>query len=117
MVGVYEMDVFGEAAKSPEGFIEVDFLTGHTSGGTPSQKLAHALTLYRDALPELCQSQGVSVGDFRALSARYYFGSNASGRFLVTVEDQRGKRSTDEYVGFEGARPRVLDHLGRIRRV
>ncbi len=28
MIGVYEMDIFGEAAHSSEGFIEVDFLTG-----------------------------------------------------------------------------------------
>jgi hypothetical protein len=31
MIGVYEMDVFGEVTSTPEGFIEVDFLTGDTT--------------------------------------------------------------------------------------
>jgi hypothetical protein len=34
LVGRYEMDIFGEANRSPEGFIVVDFLTGTSSGGT-----------------------------------------------------------------------------------
>ena len=33
LIGMYEMNVFGEAASSPEGFIKIDFLTGTTSGG------------------------------------------------------------------------------------
>ena len=28
IVGVYEMDIYGEAGRSPEGAIKVDFLTG-----------------------------------------------------------------------------------------
>ena len=49
MVGFYEMDVFGEAARSSEGFIEVDFLAGISSGGSASPYLARAVELYRDA--------------------------------------------------------------------
>jgi len=49
MIGVYAMDVFGEAACSPEGFIEVDFLTGCDVGSA-----ALALACSRD--PPLCRS-------------------------------------------------------------
>jgi hypothetical protein len=113
---VYDMDIFGEAAKSPEGFIEVDFLTGSTSGGTPSSKLARALALYRDALPGLCERHGVQVSDFRELRVKYVpYG--VSGSFTVIVEDRRGKRSTKDYVGREGSRRMVSDHLGRIRSI
>jgi hypothetical protein len=53
MIGVYQMDVFGEAAESPEGFIEVDFLKGVTSGAAPSLSLARAVHRYAEVLPNL----------------------------------------------------------------
>ena len=68
---VYDMDVFGEAARSHEGFIEVDFLTGSTSGAEPSSSLARAIRLYADALPGLCERQGGSIADFRRVIARF----------------------------------------------
>lgn len=116
MIGVYEMDIVGEAARSPEGFIEVNLLTGATQGGRPSPSLAKAIRLYADALPGLCQKQGVSVSDYSKLSARY------SGRWphqavVIEVQDRRGKTSSDTYVGAPLARPKVLDPLGRIRRL
>jgi len=114
MIGIYEMDVFGEAARSREGFIEVDFLTGRTAGGKPSRKLERAIELYVKALPQLCERQGVSISDFRSLTVRYDRGSARS--FVVQIEDRRGKVSRDRYVGAPGARPKTLDPLGRIRR-
>src|SRR3954468_21297434 len=71
MIGVYEMDVFGEAAAAPEGFIEVDFLAGKASGGRPSRELARSLKLYAKALPGLCERQGIDVSEFRSLTARF----------------------------------------------
>src|SRR3954463_3829514 len=115
MIGVYEMDVFGEAAATPEGFIEVDFLSGQSSGGTTSPELARALKLYAAALPDLCRRQGIDAAEFRRLSARYS-GQPMFRGFTVTIEDRQGRRSTDNYAGVPGTRPRVLDHLGRIRR-
>ena len=114
MIGVYEMDVFGEAASGPEGFIEVDFLTGQTFGSSPSSELARAIGLYANALPDLCRRHGVEVSDFNRLNARFS-GKPKFERFSVTVEDRHGKGSTDEYVGVPGKRPKVLDHLGRVR--
>jgi hypothetical protein len=115
MIGVYEMDVFGEAAATPEGFIEVDFLSGQPSGGATSPELARALKLYAAALPGLCRRHGIDAAEFRRLSARYSGGLTFPG-FTVTIEDRQGRRSTDNYAGIPGRRPRVLDHLGRIRR-
>ncbi|MGE3149922.1 MAG: hypothetical protein AB7K04_12735 [Pseudorhodoplanes sp.] len=115
MIGVYQMDVFGEAAASPEGYIEVDFLTGAASGGKPSSALARAFCLHAQALPDLCKRHGVEASDFRQLTARFSM-TWLVRRFVVTVEDQEGRVSTDHYEGVPGKRPKVLDHLGRIRK-
>jgi hypothetical protein len=111
MIGVYEMDIFGEASHSPERFIDVDFLTGKTMGGRPSRSLSRAIKLYAEALPTLCEKHAINPNDFRELTVRY-----SAGRFIVTVEDIDGRRSVDEYEANPGRRPRVLDPLGRIRR-
>src|SRR6185295_8492745 len=115
LIGYYEMDVFGEASRSPEGFITVDFLTGTCAAGTPSPSLARAVARYKDALVDLCRRHGASISAFRELTARCSVDVYGR-RFVVTIEDQQGHRSTDEYVGSPGRRVKVLDHLGRIRR-
>jgi hypothetical protein len=114
LVGAYEMDIFGEAARSPEGFIAVDFLTGAASGGTPSAALAAAIAKYREGLADLRLKHGVPAGAFKQLSARYA-ASPLGIRFVVTVTDQTGRTSIDEYEGEDGRRPKVLDGLGRVR--
>jgi hypothetical protein len=95
MIGVYHMDIFGEAAASPEGFIEVDFLAGTTAGGAVSPVLARAARLYAEALDDLCSRHGASPSDFRRLTARFS-GGGARPRFRVTVEDRNGRSSSDE---------------------
>ena len=117
LIGVYGTDVFGEAARSPEGFIEVDFLTGATVGAQPSPSLARAIRLYADALPALCESQGAVVSDFERLTARYSSRATMDREFAVEVIDRLGKRSRDRYTGLSAARPRALDARGRVRRV
>jgi len=114
MIGFYETDIFYEAANTPEGFIEVDFLTGDTSGGQPSASLARAIRLYADALPSLCERQGIVPSAFRQLTVRFSVGWLFT-RFIVTVEDQQGRRSIDEYRGKPGTRVKFLDPLGRVR--
>ena len=109
------MDVFGEASRSPEGFIKVDFLTGTCAVGTPSPYLARAIALYKDAFADLCRRHGTSISAFRELTACYSV-DVYDRRFVVAVEDQQGHRATDEYVGTSGRRVKVLDHLGRVRR-
>ena len=115
MVGMYQMDIFGEASRTPEGFIEVDFLTGATTGGQPSASLARGLRFYSEtALPQLCQRHGGAVSEFRELKARFWPEARF-GRYEVIVEDQSGRLATTEYEGSSGKRVKFLDHLGRIR--
>ncbi len=111
LIGVYGIDIFGEAQKSLEGYITVDFLNGTTTGGTPSQSLAKAIKLYSEALPDLCEKQGSTVSSFRSLTARY----SLTNHVVVTVEDEKGRQSTDEYVGIPLQRVKTTDGLGRIR--
>jgi hypothetical protein len=114
LIGVYEMDVFGEAAESPQGVIEIDFLTGTSTGGQPSISLADAISKYGGALPSLCEKHGASLSDFHRLSVRYVAGTR-SRHFVVTVEDRHGRSSADIYEGSPGKRIKVLDPLGRVR--
>jgi len=112
MVGVYDMDVFGDASRSAEGFVEIDFLAGKVSVENPSAKLINAVELYKQALPGHCIKHGTTQDSFRELRARYYGNGQ---RFTVTVEDHFGRRATDAYEGVPGKRIRQLDSLGRVR--
>lgn len=85
LIGVYQLDVFGEAASTPQGYIEVDFLAGTASGGRVSEALGEAAGRFRAALPDLCRKHCVSETAFRRLRARY-FGGALSVTFVVTVE-------------------------------
>ena len=106
VIGVYPMDVFGEAAAGSEGYIEVDFLRGTASGSAASRSLRRAISLYRDALPDFCRRHGVRFEDFQALQARFGTDQVHGPHFTVTVESASGKRSTDSYLGLPGRRLR-----------
>jgi len=111
LVGHYEMDVFGEAARSPEGYILVDFLTGTSSGGAPSPYFAKAIASYQNGLVDLCEKHGTRPTAFRELTARY----SAPRHIIVTVRSEAGRHSSREFVGTPARRPRVLDQQGRAR--
>ncbi len=115
LVGVYAMDVFGEARRSAEGFIEIDFLTGRTTGGQPSPALAEAISMYSGALATLCERHGARVSVFARLTARYV-GKPGQEGVSVTVEDKTGRSATDHYAGNPLRRVRCLDAVGRVRR-
>jgi len=106
MIGVYQTDVFTEASGEDDGFIVVDFLNGQTSGSTVSESFRSAVSLYRDALPELCLKHSVDPTEFRKLEVRYGTDPVYGPHFTVTVEGQTGKRSSDQYVGVPGKRLR-----------
>jgi hypothetical protein len=115
LIGIYEMDIFDEARRSPERCIVVDFLSGKVTSGRASPPLARAIALYGEALADLCKKHRTSRAVFRELTARY--SSDVYGRrFVVTIENHQGRRAIDEYVGTPGRRIRILDHLGRVRR-
>lgn len=114
VVGYCETFVFEEAAACNEGHITIDFLTGKVSGGSPSDDLERAISLYRDAFPGFCRKHGADISDFRAMSVRY-MADRLSRWFTVTIEDMRDHRSSIDYEGVPGHRVRILDELGRIR--
>jgi hypothetical protein len=114
LIGVYEMNIFGEARRSPGASICVDFLAGKATQGRVSPALAAAIAKYRDVLPHLCSRSGASVEDFRTLTASYS-SDTIHRRIIVAVRDKRGRCSVDEYVGTPAKRIKVLDAYGRIR--
>ena len=113
MIGVYSMDIFGEAKSAAEGFLLVDFLKGSVTGGPVSDSLRTAVEHYRDALPAFCRKHGASVANYRRLTAEY----SAKGSVRVTIEDDHRRLSTDDYVGPALAHYRVVDSLGRVRTI
>lgn len=115
MVGVYSMDIYSEAASTEEGYIDVDFLTGSTFGGSTSLSLMKALKLYSKELPRFCERSGVEVIELRTLSVRFLT-KNLEPTCIVTIEDQHGRFSIDEYQGIPARRVKKLDYLGRVRR-
>jgi hypothetical protein len=114
LIGVYDIDIYTDASRSRKGFIEVDFLTGKSSGAWPSWRLRRAIRSYKEGLRALCAKHGTTPDAFRALTARYSR-DQIGKRMLVTIEDKQGRRSIKEYVGIPGRRIRVLDPLGRVR--
>jgi hypothetical protein len=104
MIGHYDVQVFSEAANSSEGHITVDFLTGTSSGAKPSKKLARAIREFGRVFPEFCRKSGAERNVFKELTARYAVDKVYGGHFTVTVEDQNGRRSVDQYVGAPGRR-------------
>jgi len=113
-IGVYVTDVFGEAEKSPGGFITVDFVNGKVAAGFGSAGLEKAVRLYRDVLESLCTKHGASVSTFRILTARYS-GGRRGRRVVVAIEDSDGHRSEDEYMGAPLRHMKTVDDLGRVR--
>jgi hypothetical protein len=114
LVGVYDMNVFGEAKKSPGGVIAIDFLAAKAIQGKVSRTLASAIAKYRAVLPDLCAKHDASIEDFRTLTARYS-GDLFDRRIVVTVRDRIGRCYVDEYIGTPARHIKVTDHLGRIR--
>ena len=115
LVGIYQTDIFGEACRSPERRIVVDFLSGKIISGRASPSLARAIARYKRGLADLCKKHGASPTMFRELTVRYSVDSHGR-RLVVTIEDHQGRRAVDEYVGIAATRVRILDHLGRVRR-
>ena len=114
--GYSHSGVYALIGDAPEGAIWVDFLSGQTSFGKPTDVLNETAYAYRDALPGLCAKHGVPAAAFRELTVKYYEDKNAGSSFEVTVEDQNGQRSVTDYKGWQSKRPHVVDEQGRVRR-
>ncbi|RFB04026.1 hypothetical protein [Parvularcula marina] len=117
LVGYSNVDIYQEANKTADGYIEVDFLTGQTNGATISRQLARTIESYRDIVPQFCKTHGYPFENIAKLSVTYYpVAGQYWGRFRVVVEDTSGRGAIDEYSGFAGKRPVILDELGRARK-
>jgi hypothetical protein len=114
LVGVYDLDVYGEAKKSLGGVIAIDFLAVKIIQGRASRTLVSAIAKYRAVLPNLCAKHGASIEDFKTLTARY--SSDVFKRqIVVSIRDRVGRCFVDEYVGIPARHIKVTDQLGRIR--
>lgn len=102
MIGVYEMDIYGEAGRSPGGVIAVDFLTGKVVEGEASESLRKAVDLYRTAFDELCVRHGLEPWSFKVATARFGTDSSLGPHFTVHVEDREGRVATDRFLGSPG---------------
>jgi hypothetical protein len=113
MIGYRSVDVFAEAGNSLKGYIEIDFLTGETSGGPVSQNLQATIDAYRDSLPEHAKRAGIDFEHVREI--RIHFGTRpVYGRQMgVTVKDISGRVSTDWYYGYPARRLKAApgEHL------
>jgi hypothetical protein len=107
MIGLYGTDIFREASAGAPGYIDVDFLLGSMSGSTPSRGLREAVALFSSkALLDLCRKHGVDLRDVRTIQARFEVASVIGPHYTVTVEDTKGKRAVDQFVGIPGRRLR-----------
>src|SRR4051812_29565461 len=87
VVGYCQTDVFGEAASSPGGVVEIDFLNGSIVRGRPSQQLESAAVTFARSFPGFCNKNGAEVTDFQSFLAVY----DARGgrcRTVLTVADR-----------------------------
>ena len=104
MIGVYGIEIFGEASRSAEGIITVDFLTGRVTSGEASPSLSKAVELYRTAFDELCAKHCVEPWSFKTATARFGTDRQLGQWFETFVEDRNGRASTDRYFGLESRR-------------
>jgi hypothetical protein len=114
LIGVYDMNVYGEARKSASGVIAIDFSAAKATQGKVSRPLASAIAKYRATLSELCAKHGASIEDFKTLTARYS-GDAFNRRIVVTIRNHIGRCYVDEYIGMPARHIKVTDHLGRVR--
>lgn len=114
LAGVYDVNVFGEAERSPGGVIVVDFLAAKATRGKVSRALAGDIDKYRKALPKLCAKHGACIEDFKTLTASYS-ADTLEGRIVVRIRDRIGRCCVDEYIGTPARHVKITDRLGRIR--
>lgn len=108
LIGVYQMDVFAEAAAAEPGFIEIDFVGGGTSGSPVSENLNRAISLYREELPRFAKKHSIDIRDIKKLSVRFGTDVVHGAHFTVKVESVDGRKSVDQYVGFPGRKLRAV---------
>ena len=103
MTGFYELDLYGDAAKSSGGKLTVDLLNGLVIEGGPSPELAIAISRLRFHFDRLCQTAGISRDDCRAANAHFYATPTRVG-FTLIIEDALGRVTETDYEGIPAHR-------------
>ena len=103
LLNSWDADVYSDAARSADGFVEIDFLSGAVVSGAGSPELVRALRDAPAALASLCKTQGAEPSVFQTLRVKYFAGQDGN-RFLVEVRDEKGRQRFDEYSALEGRR-------------
>ena len=105
----YGFSPYGDAERSPDGVLEVDFLSGAVLSGQPSTELLDRLSLSPRVVWDLCARHGQSADAFACFKVRFV--KTAMGRrYEVTVSDRSGRTRTDHYDGVGGRRLRPGKH-------
>ena len=94
---------YDDAAQSPGGILEIDFLGGRVTSGIASSELQKFISIAPEVLNDLCEKHGQSAKLFSVLSVRYVK-TDFGREFFVTVEDQNGRHRTERYDGVYGKR-------------
>lgn len=115
MTGSYELDLYGDAAKSPGGELSVDLLNGIVVKGTPSSELSTAISRLSAHFDRLCQSAGSSRNDCHAAIAHFHSMPTSSG-FTLVIEDSAGQVTETDYEGIPAHRVLERDPRGNPRR-
>jgi hypothetical protein len=113
VIGYYATDIFGDASSSPGSFLVVDFLSGQLAEGTASEQLHGALPIFRNEFENFCQKHGSSASDFIEFTTRFETG-HLGNRYIVTIEDARGRKSSIEYEGIPGRRAKMRNDQRRV---
>lgn len=104
--GFYPYD---DEERSPDGVLEVDFLSGTVLSGQPSSALLDSISLSPSVVADLCARHGQSADAFACFRTRYV--KTAIGRrYEVTVTDRSGRTRTDCYDGVRGRKLRPGKH-------
>lgn len=111
---VIHAHVYAEATANEDGYLIADFLAGEVQGAFPEGEVEDAMPLFKNAFPGFCDKHGVDVSDYKAFLVRFIADSDGN-RFVVTVEDRTGRRTSREYIGNQSKRSEALDELGRRR--
>ena len=111
---VLSTNVYAEAAATPDGTVEIDFLNGTTKGAYPGGEVECAAPLFKLAFPAFCAKHGVESADFCTFKVQF-IAETGGNRFVISIADRQDKQSSREYLGTIGKGAKAVDSLGRLR--
>jgi hypothetical protein len=113
MTGFYDLDVYSDARKSPDGALRVDLLRGVVTEGDAEVNLLAALNRVPAALAAQCEKCGGSWDEFKRAEV-IFRGNPFEIGFTIIVEDHSGKYTETDYSGSPAQRVLAIDGYGRL---